>query len=561
MRSLPEFHPAVDSSTQSTAVPSMPCRTALIASRSRMITFLTVCFASLIALPPPSHAQIPINARTPLGVYVHVDVPDVINLYGGPSQDQGCAQSSPDLHTYLRCFYAKLLANPAISGVIAGLHWDQIELDNPLCALNRSCTTSPGGYDWSYADDVFAEANAAHKAVELNITPGTDAPIWLLNLIPSCDGLFTGSGTAPLDCGKATFVNFPEAKRADGTPPVLPLPWNPLYLLAWDDFLINVNARYHSNPAFVSISIAGPMCASNEMILPTTANGSTQASGLPADQAWQKLIHHSFPFRPGYENSDQVFIDAGKQAIDAYEAIFSGITIVSNPDAADDFPEQPYPFVVHPDNTLYAVDCSSATQNPMSCEAKTEILSYFVTARGRNEKSTQVGGMTAGTDTNTGDIGVAGIKVLTSLSPPPDPPIIGGAEFDLEVSSKSTIQQQGCPNWSPMNLNPSDCKNLTPEQAAYNTFTVFFDATPDATDFGGLSNIPPVRNAPIQYVAVDFQDLQYAQDPANTCQTFLSSMMQGSPSLQDIYNQASYDLLTMAGKPATLPPTTCNLLP
>ena len=87
-----------------------------------------------------------------------------------------------------------------------------------------------------------------------------------------------------------------------------------------------------------------------------------------------------------------------------------------------------------------------------------------------------------------------------------------------------------------MNLNPSDCKNLTPEQAAYNTFTVFFDATPDATDFGGLSNIPPVRNAPIQYVAVDFQDLQYAQDPANTCQTFLSSMMQGSPSLQDIYN-------------------------
>lgn len=165
----------------------------------------------------------------------------------------------------------------------------------------------------------------------------------------------------PLNCGKATFLNFPEIQRADGNPPVLPLPWNPLYLLAWDDFLINLNARYNSNPAFVSISIAGPTCASNEMILPTTDNGSTQASGLPADQAWQILIHHSFPLRAGYENSDQVFIDAGKQAIDAYEAIFSGITIFSNPDAANDFPEQPYPVVVHPDNTLYAVDCSTGS--------------------------------------------------------------------------------------------------------------------------------------------------------------------------------------------------------
>jgi hypothetical protein len=35
-------------------------------------------------------------------------------------------------------------------------------------------------------------------------------------------------------------------------------------------------------------------------------------------------------------------------------------------------------------------------------------------------------------------------------------------------------------------------------------------------------------------------------------------MTQGPPSLQDYYNLASYDLLTMAGKPATLPATTCK---
>jgi hypothetical protein len=525
---------------------------AFITAPSRMIAFLLAVLACLIIRPPLSRAQHELHARSPLGVYVHVDVLDVIQLYGGPSQDKGCAKTTRDLHSYLRCFYAKLLADTAISGIAAGLHWDQIQLDSPVCVFNRSCTAQPDGYDWSYADDVFAEANAAQKTVQLIVTPGTDSPPWLLDQIPSCDGLFTGSGTAPLNCGKATFVGFPEIKRADGNPPVLPLPWDPQYLFAWDDFLIHLNARYNSNPAFVSVSIAGPMCASNEMILPTTANGSTQASGLAADMAWRVLIHHSFPFWPGFENSDQVFIDVGKQAIDAYEAIFSGITIFSNPDAADDFPEQPYPVLVHPDNKLFAIDCSTATENPMSCEAKTEILSYFVTVRGRNRKASQVGGMTAGTDTATGDIGLAGVKVLTSLSRPLGPPILGGAEFDLEVSSQSTIQQQGCKNWSPMNPNPHDCDGLTPEQAAYNTFTVFFDGTTSPDDFDRAPG-----NAPIQYVEVDFQDLQYALDPSNSCQTFPDGT-KGPPSLQDLYGLASYDLYNMAGKPATLPPTTCN---
>ena len=514
----------------------------------RVSPLLLAVLVPLIVSAQRPRAHIP-AVRSPLGVYVHVNVPDVIKLYSGPHQDQGCAQTTQDAHSYLRCFFAKLLADTAISGITAGLHWDQIQLDNPLCVSNHSCTANPDGYDWSYVDDVFGEANAAHKTVQLIITPGTDAPTWLLDEIPSCDGLFTGSGTAPLDCGKVTFVGFPEAKRADGNPPVLPLPWNAHYLGAWDDFLIHLNARYRSNPAFVSISIAGPMCASNEMILPTTANGSTQASGLPADQAWRTLIHHSFPSRPGYENSDQVFIDAGKQSIDAYEAIFSGITIISNPDAADDFPEQPYPVVVHPDNTLFAVDCSTAKQNPMSCEAKTEILSYFVTAGGRNQKSSQVGGMTAGSDTNTGDIGVTGVKVLTSLSPPPVPPMLGGAEFDLAVSDPNQIQQQGCPEYP---KTPKDCSSLTPEQAAFNTFTVFFDGTTSPDDFDRVPG-----NAPVQYVGVDFSDVLYAQDPANSCQAFPDGT-KGPPSLQDLYNLASYDLHLMAGKPATLPPTTCT---
>jgi len=36
------------------------------------------------------------------------------------------------------------------------------------------------------------------------------------------------------------------------------------------------------------------------------------------------------------------------------------------------------------------------------------------------------------------------------------------------------------------------------------------------------------------------------------------NITQGPSSLQDYYNLASHDLLTIAGKPATLPPTTCK---
>jgi hypothetical protein len=491
------------------------------------------------------------SIRTPLGVYAHINIEDANSRYKG-------TPTPANLHANLQKIYAGLLADTAISGLTVGQHWDHIQPDNPACVFTNSCVDGPGGYDWSYLDDAFAAANAAHKSVQLLINPGVVSPTWLMNLIPSCDGLFTGSGTARFDCGKVTFNNFPEQSHADAPDPPLPLPWNPIYVLAWDDFLIHLNARYSSNPAFTSVAMAGPVCGSTEMILPTTADGSVQISGVEADQAWQTLIHHSFPFLPGYQNSDQVFIDVWKQTIDAYELIFSGITLVITPDDAKELPEQPYPVVVHPDNFLYAVDCSTSTDVQMSCEAKTEILSYFVAAKGRNEKASKVGGMTAGSNIDTGGIGVPGIKVLTSLMPSPKPPILGGAEFDFQVSFASLLQRQGCPDYSTKDPNPSDCVDLTPEQAAYNTFTVFFDATPDATDFGGSASIPPIHDAPVQFVTVDYQDVQYAQDPANTCQTYLPNMIKAPPSLQDYLNLASYDLDRMAGKPATLPPTTCN---
>jgi hypothetical protein len=489
----------------------------LLASLQTVATLLAVAATAAHATTPPA-------IRKPLGVYAKVDIPYAINGYPGPG-----TPTPDELHTYLRGVYANLLADPAIAGLTIDERWDRMET-----------TPGPHGYDWSFLDDAFATAGAVGKTVQLILTPGVDMPQWLRAKIPSCDSLFHG-GAAP-DCGTVTFVKFPEVERADSS--ILPLPWNAVYQQAWASFLTHVNARYGPNPAFVAIAIAGPIAASDEMILPTSANTTAkQPSGLSVDDTWAALIKHSFPSLHSYQHSDQAFIDAWKKTIDAYETAFSGVTLFLGPDAGNDLPAFEPTVTPHPDNTLFARDCKNATKNLMSCEAKTEVLSYFVKVAGPNGKATQVGGMTASSPKTPGNIGVAGVKVLTSLSPAPSPAFLGGAEFDLAVSG-ADLQQEGCPNY------PAKCKGLTIEEAAFNVLTVFFYGTPVASSYDGTNG-----SAPITYLDVPYLDVQYAQE--HDCPEMPSPTL-GNTSLQDLYNQARRDLLKMAKQSVTLPPATCN---
>jgi len=151
--------------------------------------------------------------------------------------------------------------------------------------------------------------------------------------------------------------------------------------------------------------------------------------------------------------------------------------------------------------------------------------------------------MTAASPVTTGNIGVPGVKLLTALSPPPSTPFLGGAEFDQPVSGPSTLQSEGCPNPN------GGCPGLSVEEAAYNVMTVFFNGTPAATFYGGT-----VGTAPIQYLEVPFNDLQYAL--ANPCPAAPNSNI-GEMSLQDLYNRASHDLFAMANQASSLPPLTC----
>jgi hypothetical protein len=249
------------------------------------------------------------SPRKPLGVFAKASIETVME----EKKFQGASDAV--LRAAFRKLYAQLLANPAIAGLTIGAHWDHIQ----------TAEVYPDGYDFSFLDDAFIEAKRANKSVALIITPGVVSPKWLLDKIPDCtiNGVFLGKGVAP-KCGKQAFEGFPEEQRDDGNNEI-PLPWNDKYQEAWADFLVHLNDRYGGNPAFVAIAVAGPIAASDEIILPTSENvdpSKQQPSGLPVDETWRQLISHSFPDGRYATNPDQAFIDSWKTTINSYEQIF-----------------------------------------------------------------------------------------------------------------------------------------------------------------------------------------------------------------------------------------------
>jgi len=173
----------------------------------RNIIAANACWILLLAGAGLSQAGEGKSVRKPLGVYAKIDIEDATAGYTGPGNS----------HSYLRQLYASLLDNRAISGLTVGAHWDHIQIsDRSFCPLDQPCPSGSDGYDWSYLDDAFEEANLAHKSVQLIITPGVDSPQWLLAKIPSCDRLFPPGPppSAPADCGTVTFSVFPEQPHA-----------------------------------------------------------------------------------------------------------------------------------------------------------------------------------------------------------------------------------------------------------------------------------------------------------------------------------------------------------
>ena len=566
------------------------------------------------------------QARMPFGVYAHVDIEDVLpglvakfpNIEIRQSATQACAvvRASPSdraaLHLALQGFYTTLLSDEAISGITAGVHWCRVQIENPdkndaVCGIS-AVPCYPHGNDWSYVDDIFTAvhnyniATHANKTVQLIVTPGVYSPSWLTDgaLLESCDPLFDGRKSSLPNCGMVTFNPYPEQKLALHTTDLLvlpmPLPWSTRYLDYWHRFLEDLATRYGIDQALVSVIMAGPTCSTTEMILPNTANGSLQNSGMEADQAWQVLIGNSFKNNIDYAmHPAQVFVDYWERAIGAYERIFlnSKLTLILTPDDYKNMPEftgtsLPLP---HLRNELaldfanfYTDNCNNASL-PISCQTKATVAFYLAvhpappSLNGNIAKGTSVGGMRAGSQLSTGQIDVPGMKLLSADPPPftanhrslPGGPLLGGAQFDHNLTKFDLTDDSYQPStnaFSPVSENFQDqaCLSTQPncvgtvsvEQGAFQVFANFFSGTTAAYLFDAGTTIPPIGfQAPVQFVDVTWRDVMYAVSTAGKCtlaSTTTSTHFPGKTLMQDVLNQADYGLKIIAGRPNVQPP-------
>ena len=213
------------------------------------------------------------------------------------------------------------------------------------------------------------------------------------------------------------------------------MPWNPIYKSAWQTFLMTLNARYGTNPVFVSIAIAGPTAASAEMLVPNDSNSNnpqTQfGASITPSHMWLQLLALEYAGSPAYQDSDEAFIAEWENAIDTFGQVFSGVTLVAT--TGDGLPNFAGAAFTIP--SAYTAYCNTPN---MDCAAETTILSYFAQASvgGANAKATQTSGMEASRGAD--DLGVQGVKQLsasTAQFTSPSSQILGGAQFNTTFST------------------------------------------------------------------------------------------------------------------------------
>ena len=198
------------------------------------------------------------------------------------------------------------LNSPYVRGISPRVKWRTIE---PV----------EGHYVWSYLDEVFQTAAQYNKKVILRVHPGVFTPEWVYQAGAQRVQRPDGMGRSPR---KRRFSSNPDRRETsidneqgipDGEPPVqdnlpsLPVPWDPVYLAKWTNFIDNLGKRYRVNPNLYAVAIAGPTVTSVEFHL----------RGKESD--WE-----SFGYTPAK------LLDAWKQCIDAYARAFPDKAIVLN---------------------------------------------------------------------------------------------------------------------------------------------------------------------------------------------------------------------------------------
>jgi hypothetical protein len=143
--------------------------------------------------------------------------------------------------------------------------------------------------------------------------------------------------------------------------------------------------------------------------------------------------------------------------------------------------------------------------------------------------------MTAASSIETGNIGIAGVKVLTAANPPywTAPLAIGGAEFDHAVSHPK--DGVGC-------LRKQGNCDLSPEDAAANVLHVFFANTPIGEEYPDSGEHNGVKgNQKVYYLDVPLADVEYMKKHGCSTPrgTGASLALQIAKANQDLFRMAN----------------------
>lgn len=160
-----------------------------------------------------------------------------------------------------------MLTDPDIVGVTITSGWSVVEPHQHV-------------YSWTQMDENVAAAASAGLQVALRVTPGVFAPSWLyaVGAKKMYFRWYLSGSSQPL-CSQVA----------------MPVPWDPVTMLAWTTFINAFAAHYANNPAVTMIHLEGITSVTNETLLAYSAGTHNVGEGvcgaapiLPVTQ-WQAV--------------------------------------------------------------------------------------------------------------------------------------------------------------------------------------------------------------------------------------------------------------------------------
>ena len=170
--------------------------------------------------------------------------------------------------------------NPNISGLSLRSFWSLIE-------------PADGVYDWSYFDQAVVLAKRNHKLLAIGVTPGEFSPPWVY-----------AAGAQKIQYDK-------DKKEGHVKTIVAVLPWDPIFLQKWSEFVRAFGQRYDS--------VA-------EVAYVTTGGLGRQSETIYADSPESIALFNQLA--PG-GNGDAAWVEAGKQILEVYAKSFPSTPFIN----------------------------------------------------------------------------------------------------------------------------------------------------------------------------------------------------------------------------------------